>query len=180
MHNGLDVKVYIGDTIVAAFDGKVRMVKTEGKGYGKYVVIRHHNGLETIYGHLSKQLVAEDQEVKAGEVIGLGGNTGRSYGSHLHFEIRFLGMAIDPALMFNFFDQDIVTNTYVFTKNGERDTKTKNSLVGNEIIQYYKIKQGDTLSGIAQRHGISLDMLCKLNRMTKQIVIRPGQILRCS
>ncbi len=82
MHNGLDLKVNIGDTIVAAFDGKVRIVKYERRGYGKYVVIRHDNGLETIYGHLSKQLVEENQLVKAGEVIGLGGNTGRSTGSH--------------------------------------------------------------------------------------------------
>ena len=78
MHNGLDIKVYIGDTIRAAFDGRVRMVKYERRGYGKYVVIRHDNGLETIYGHLSKQIVAEDEYVKAGDPIGLGGNTGRS------------------------------------------------------------------------------------------------------
>ena len=94
MHNGLDLKVNIGDTIVSAFDGKVRIVKYERRGYGKYVVIRHDNGLETIYGHLSKQLVEENQLVKAGEPIGLGGNTGRSTGSHLHFETRFLGIAI--------------------------------------------------------------------------------------
>lgn len=72
MHNGLDLKVNIGDTIVAAFDGKVRIVKYERRGYGKYVVIRHDNGLETVYGHLSKQLVEENQLVKAGEVIGWG------------------------------------------------------------------------------------------------------------
>ena len=83
-HKGIDIKVYIGDTIRAAFSGKVRMVKYNPGGYGKYIVIRHPNGLETIYGHLSKQLVSEDQEVRAGDVIGLGGNTGRSTGSHLH------------------------------------------------------------------------------------------------
>ncbi len=75
MHNGLDIKVYIGDTIRAAFSGKVRMVKYERRGYGKYVVIRHENGLETVYGHLSKQIVDENQYVEAGEPIGLGGNT---------------------------------------------------------------------------------------------------------
>ena len=107
MHNGLDLKVNIGDTIVAAFDGKVRIVKYERRGYGKYVVIRHDNGLETVYGHLSKQLVEENQLVKAGEVIGLGGNTGRSTGSHLHFETRFLGIAINPIYMFDFPKQDI-------------------------------------------------------------------------
>ena len=110
MHNGLDIKVYIGDTIRAAFSGKVRMVKYERRGYGKYVVIRHENGLETVYGHLSKQIVNEDQYVEAGEPIGLGGNTGRSTGSHLHFETRFLGQAINPALLFDFEKQDIVIN----------------------------------------------------------------------
>ena len=97
MHNGIDIKVYIGDTIRAAFDGKIRMVKYERRGYGKYVVIRHENGLETVYGHLSKQLVKEDEYVKAGEPIGLGGNTGRSTGSHLHFETRVLGQEIGRA-----------------------------------------------------------------------------------
>ena len=92
-HKGLDIKVYIGDTIRAAFSGKVRIVKYEPRGYGKYVVIRHYNGLETYYGHMSKQLVRENEEVKAGDPIGLGGNTGRSTGSHLHFETRVCGVA---------------------------------------------------------------------------------------
>lgn len=113
IHEGLDIKVYTGDTIVAAFDGKVRMVKFERKGYGYYVVIRHPNGLETLYGHLSKQLVKENQIVKAGEVIGLGGNTGRSNGSHLHFETRLLGAPINPALLFDFENQDVTGDFYV-------------------------------------------------------------------
>ena len=108
-HEGLDIKVYIGDTIRAAFSGKVRMVKYNPGGYGKYVVIRHNNGLETTYGHLSAQLVEENQEVRAGEPIGLGGNTGRSTGSHLHFETRLCGVAINPALMFDFREQDVVS-----------------------------------------------------------------------
>lgn len=113
-HAGIDVKVYIGDTIYAAFDGKVRVVKNEGdrRGYGKYIVIRHPNGLETLYGHLSKQIVSEDQIVKAGEPIGLGGNTGRSTGSHLHFETRLAGTAINPAQMFDFEHQDIVSDFF--------------------------------------------------------------------
>ena len=116
-HKGLDVKVYIGDTIRAAFSGKVRIVRYEGKGYGKYVVIRHNNGLETIYGHMSKQLVTEDQDVRAGDPIGLGGNTGRSTGSHLHFETRLCGIALNPALMFDFKNQDVVDDYYVFRKS---------------------------------------------------------------
>ena len=113
-HKGIDVKVYIGDTIVSAFDGKVRIVKYEAGGYGKYIVVRHNNGLETIYGHLSKQLVKVGDEVRAGEPIGLGGNTGRSTGSHLHFETRLLGEAINPALLFDFVNQDVTCDFYDF------------------------------------------------------------------
>ena len=115
-HKGLDIKVYIGDTIRAAFSGKVRIVRYERGGYGKYIVIRHNNGLETIYGHLSKQLVEENQEVRSGEVIGLGGNTGRSTGSHLHFETRLCGVALNPALMFDFRAQDVTGDYYAFNK----------------------------------------------------------------
>lgn len=116
-HKGLDIKVYIGDTIRSAFNGKVRVVKYEGGGYGKYIVIRHPNGLETIYGHLSKQLVTENQIVRAGEPIGLGGNTGRSTGSHLHFETRLCGVALNPAMFFDFRNQDVVADQVVFNKN---------------------------------------------------------------
>lgn len=116
-HKGLDIKVYIGDTIRAAFSGKVRIVRYEGGGYGKYIVIRHNNGLETIYGHLSAQLVEENQTVRAGDVIGLGGNTGRSTGSHLHFETRLCGVALDPTLLFDFRNQDVVGDYYVFHRD---------------------------------------------------------------
>ncbi|KAA6320661.1 Murein DD-endopeptidase MepM [termite gut metagenome] len=179
MHNGLDIKVYTSDTIVAAFDGKVRMVNTEWKGYGKYVVIRHQNGLETVYAHLSKQLVKENQDVKAGEIIGLGGNTGRSYGSHLHFETRFLGIAINPAFMFDFPKQDVVADSYIF-KNKNRKSGANINLAGDGTIQYHIIKQGDTLSKIALKRGVSVEMLCRLNRITKNTILQLGQILRCS
>ena len=119
-HKGLDIKVYIGDTIRAAFSGKVRVVRYEAAGYGKYVVIRHNNGLETIYGHMSAQLVQENQIVKAGQPIGLGGNTGRSTGSHLHFETRLCGVALNPALMFDFRNQDVVGDSYMFRKSTTR------------------------------------------------------------
>ena len=181
MHNGLDLKVNIGDTIVAAVDGKVRIVKYERRGYGKYVVIRHDNGLETVYGHLSKQLVEENQLVKAGEVIGLGGNTGRSTGSHLHFETRFLGIAINPVYMFDFPKQDIVADTYTFRKTksvkraGSHDTQ-----VADGTIRYHKVKSGDTLSRIAKLRGVSVSTLCKLNRIKPTTTLRIGQVLRCS
>ena len=184
MHNGLDIKVNVGDTIVSAFSGKVRIVKFERRGYGNYVVIRHDNGLETVYGHLSKQLVDENQIVKAGEPIGLGGNTGRSTGSHLHFETRFLGIAINPAYMFDFPKQDIVADTYTFRKikgvervrAGSHDAQ----MADGAAIRYHKVKSGDTLSRIAKVRGVSVSTLCKLNRITTKTTLRPGQVLRCS
>ena len=180
MHNGIDVKVYIGDTIRAAFSGKVRMVKYERRGYGQYIVIRHDNGLETIYGHLSKQLVNEDQYVEAGEVIGLGGNTGRSTGSHLHFETRFLGQAINPGLLFDFEKQDIVTESYLFKKGNNRYRRTGSTAVASGNSQYYKVRKGDSLSRISQRTGVSIERLCKLNGISRRTTLRIGQVLRCS
>ena len=181
MHNGLDLKVNIGDTIVAAFDGKVRIVKYERRGYGKYVVFRHDNGLETVYGHLSKQLVEENQLVKAGEVIGLGGNTGRSTGSHLHFETRFLGIAINPIYMFDFPKQDIVADTYTFRRTqGSKRAGSHDTQVADGTIRYHKVKSGDTLSRIAKLRGVSVSTLCKLNRIKPTTTLRIGQVLRCS
>ena len=126
-HKGLDIKVYIGDTIYAAFDGKVRIVKYNAGGWGYYVVLRHPNGLETLYGHLSKQLVKEDEIVRAGQPIGLGGNSGASTGSHLHFETRLLGTAINPALMFDFEAQDVTGDYYVV--NSGKIQNAKNTVV---------------------------------------------------
>ena len=119
-HYGTDIKVFVGDTIRAAFSGKVRVVEDQGyrRGYGKYIVVRHPNGLETVYGHLSRHLVKPDQIVKAGEAIGLGGNTGRSTGSHLHFETRFLGQFINPEKLFDFEAQDVKGDFYLFCSSG--------------------------------------------------------------
>lgn len=117
IHKGVDIKVYTGDTIRSAFDGKVRIVKYDANGYGNYVVIRHSNGLETVYAHLSKHIVKENQYVKSGEPIGLGGNTGRSTGSHLHFETRLCGLALNPSLMFDFKMQDVTNDFYHFDKS---------------------------------------------------------------
>lgn len=202
-HAGIDVKVYIGDTIYAAFDGKVRVVKNEGdrRGYGKYIVIRHPNGLETLYGHLSKQLVREDQIVKAGEPIGLGGNTGRSTGSHLHFETRLAGKAINPALMFDFEHQDVVSdffttrqaygdnpravaNTTHRMETQQRQTtaaiaqaNTNANANANAKTSTYTVKKGDTLYSIATNNGLTVDELRKKNGLSRRSSIRKGQQL---
>ena len=194
MHYGLDVKVFIGDTIRAAFDGKVRVVKNQGRrGYGKYVVIRHDNGLETIYGHLSKQIVKEDEYVKAGDPIGLGGNTGRSTGSHLHFETRFLGEVINPEFMFDFPKQDIVADSYLFIRGANRYeyqrtralAAVKSGKSGAEeaeksAIRYHKIRQGDTLGRISRLYHVSIDRLCQINGIKRTTTLRIGQVLRRS
>lgn len=199
--------LYIGDTIRAAFSGKVRIVRYERGGYGKYIVIRHNNGLETIYGHLSKQLVEENQEVRSGEVIGLGGNTGRSTGSHLHFETRLCGVALNPALMFDFRAQDVTGDYYAFNKEtydnestnatrlrGKQDSSTyastnssddyatnKRTTSGlTDQISYHKVKKGETLDRIAKKRGVTVEKICKLNHITKTMRLRPGQILRYS
>jgi murein DD-endopeptidase MepM/ murein hydrolase activator NlpD len=203
-HKGLDIKVYIGDTIRAAFSGKVRVVRYEGRGYGKYIVIRHNNGLETVYGHLSAQLVHENQIVKAGQVIGLGGNTGRSTGSHLHFETRLCGVALNPAIMFDFENQDVVSDFYTFRRdtyeydgrlatrlrgaNGKNgydpamvnSTNTGKSRSARDAgpARYHKVKKGETLSAIARKHRTTVTALCKINRISKNARLRPGQILK--
>lgn len=204
-HKGLDIKVYIGDTIRAAFSGKVRIVRYERGGYGNYVVIRHNNGLETIYAHMSKNLVKENQLVHAGEAIGLGGNTGRSTGSHLHFETRLCGVALNPALMFDFREQDVTGDYYVYNKdtyeeesreatrlrgkigNGGYtddevkgiDNSEKNSKFEGKVL-YHKVASGETLESIARKYGVSVDEICRLNRIRKTMRIRAGQILRYS
>ena len=188
VHKGLDVKVYTGDTIVAAFDGRVRVVRYDAGGYGNYVVIRHRNGLETIYGHLSKQLVKADQDVRAGEPIGLGGNTGRSFGSHLHFETRLAGEAINPALLFDFAAQDVTADFYTFHKDrparpanikaSAAAESEKTEEVAMTATHFYKVKRGENLASIAKRLGVSTDELARTNRLTAKSRIRTGQILR--
>lgn len=138
-HRGLDIKVYTGDTIRAAWSGKVRIVKYEGKGYGNYVVIRHSNGLETYYAHMSKHLVRENQTVRAGQPIGLGGNTGRSTGSHLHFETRLCGVALNPALFFDFRNQDITGDSYLFRRSTMQQEDLKATAArGRKVSGYTK------------------------------------------
>ena len=160
-HYGTDIKVFVGDTIRAAFSGKVRVVAFERYGYGNYVVIRHPNGLETVYGHMSRHLCKPNQIVRAGDVIGLGGSTGRSTGSHLHFETRFLGQFIDPERLFDFEAQDVKGDYYLFRSSGrgtmlaatdnvvggeeEMDEETANALIAkqneSEAFQQKRIQQ---------------------------------------
>lgn len=196
-HYGTDIKVYIGDTIYAAFSGKIRVVAFEGKGYGNYVVIRHPNGLETYYGHMSKHLVKANQVVKAGQPIGLGGNTGRSYGSHLHFETRLLGKCINPETLFDFAKADIKGDFYVFRANGKGQllggtskaaTPTKTATpaapqkeqhvasAGSRI--HTVVHRDETLGTISLKVGVTVEQLCKLNGLKPGQALRKGQFIK--
>lgn len=205
-HEGIDIKVYTGDTIRAAFDGRVRICQYNARGYGYYIVIRHPNGLETLYGHLSRQLVQPDQIVRAGEPIGLGGNTGRSTGSHLHFETRICGTPINPALMFDFVNQDVVSDYFVTRQNyGERSaagtslayidaaattegpavstapvqqSKSKSTKRSSSRSRTYTVRKGDTLSAIAKRNGTTVSRICRNNNISANKILRPGQKLK--
>lgn len=179
VHNGIDVKVQKGDTIYSAFDGKVRITAYQRRGYGHYIVIRHNNGLETVYAHLSKKFVVEDQNVKAGTPIGLGGNTGRSTGAHLHFETLLAGKNINPALIFDFERQDVTGDFYTYRKGvyQEIDKKTGKIIESAEPL-YHKVRKGESLSVIARKCGVSVNTLYKLNKMNSRSVIRPGQRIR--
>lgn len=174
-HYGIDLKVQVGDTIRAAFDGKVRVEEYERKGYGYYLVLRHNNGLETVYAHLSDFLVHSDEMVKAGQPIALGGSTGRSTGSHLHFETRFLGMAINPASIFDFQNCEPLNDTFVFTKAKSLANKYQDG-----SFAYHRVKAGETLGKIAEKYGMSINALCRLNNIKTTAKLRVGSTLRCS
>ncbi len=183
MHRGIDFGIQRGDTIRAAFSGKVRLTRYERRGYGYYIILRHGNGLETIYGHLSKFLVEPDQIVKVGDPIGLGGNTGRSTGPHLHFETRYLGMDINPTEIFDFQNRVTHTDTYTFNPKqlaanlGYGKYKGK---AGNNGKQYvsHRIRKGDTLSKIAYKYGVSINHLCRINGIKRTSILREGRVLR--
>lgn len=203
-HKGIDLKVNIGDTIRAAFDGKVRITNYERRGYGKYVVVRHTNDLETVYGHLSEFLVEPDQYVKAGEPIALGGNTGRSTGPHLHFETRYMGYPINPAAIFDFANQTTHTDTYTFSKHTYQQARNFDPKANAEYAKAYlkdhpnvytrsstakarstksgattvTVRKGDSLSRIASRNGTSVSALCRLNGIKANSTLRTGQKLR--
>ena len=179
-HNGLDIKVQRGDTIRAAFDGKVRITSYQRRGYGHYVVIRHSNGLETVYAHLQRKLVTQDQNVKAGDPIGLGGNSGRSTGPHLHFETVLMGKSLNPALFFDFPNQKMTGEYYTYYKPGTRryDAKSGRMIVEGPEPKYHKVRKGETVSKIARKHGVSQRTIYKLNGINSRTILRVGKSLR--
>lgn len=172
-HYGIDLKLNIGDTVVAAFDGVVRYQKFS-RTYGNYVVIRHRNGLETLYAHLKETKVINNQEVRAGELIGLGGSTGRSTGPHLHFEVRYLGQPFNPEEIIDFYGCSLKSRYYFL------DNSTFSFLPDVKKIRYYKIRRGDTLGKIAHKYGVTVRYLCRLNNIKPTTILRIGRYIRYS
>lgn len=192
-HNGIDIAFNVTDTIRAAWSGKVRYSKYNNGGYGNLVVIRHENGLETFYAHMSRLLVEPNQDVKAGDVIGIGGNTGRSFGPHLHFEVRFYDAPINPEEMIDFAnnqvkDPNLFVHKGLFRPGAKPtdyyETHDHSSDVAsvvrptNAAKRYYKVRSGDTLSKIAARNNTTIAQLCKLNGIRQNSTIQAGRSLR--
>jgi murein DD-endopeptidase MepM/ murein hydrolase activator NlpD len=173
-HYGIDLNLNTGDTLVAAFDGKIRVTKMH-RGYGRVLVIRHDNGLETLYAHLHKFLVDTNARVKAGDPIALGGNSGRSTGSHLHLEIRYLGAAINPEKVIDFETGDLISDTLMISKSIFDYVPELTNL---KSAKHYSVRKGDTLSAIARRHGTSVKALCRLNGIRETTILQVGKKLR--
>lgn len=184
MHKGVDIGLKKGDSVKAAFDGVVRYALRNKRGFGNLVVIRHFSGLETYYAHLSKIHVKTGDPVKAGEVIGLGGSTGRSRGPHLHFEVRYYDKAFDPEKLFCF-EQGTLKTDSLFVCKDLFSTRTRltafsppsDSLVGKGEIMH-TIRKGDTLGKIARKYGTTVHQICRLNNIRSNKILRIGQMIK--
>jgi murein DD-endopeptidase MepM/ murein hydrolase activator NlpD len=191
-HRGIDIDLITGEKVMAMFDGKVRYVKYV-RGHGQTVVIRHNNGLETIYSHLSRQLVKPNQLVKKGDVIGKGGTSGNTSGSHLHLVVSYKGVFINPEYFFEFDETNKVRGKEVwvtrkwttpFLHKSRRQSKIELCTTYDEAIEstknqqkVYVVKRGDTLSKISHKYNISITSLCRTNSIRRNSVLRVGQKL---
>ena len=182
MHRGVDLGLCHGEnrTIVAAFAGKVVKVRNQGrrKGYGRYVILDHGNGLTTLYAHLERWKVKVGDELQAGDTIGIGGNSGRSFGAHLHFEMRYNGIYINPETVYDFAEGTFrdISVTLDTDKLQEAEAAYQKEIGKSK---FYKVRRGDCLGKIAHKYGTSVERIKRLNNL-KSDNIRPGQVLRCS
>jgi len=172
MHHALDIQLQLGEPVKAAFSGKVRRAFYNTGGYGNLVIIRHKNGIETYYAHLSKLLVSEGQWVESGEAIGLGGSTGYSFAPHLHWEVRFKDNSFNPRIFVDYENGKLKSDTLILVPELFYHIKELSQ------TQYYTVKQGDSLWGISRRFGISISAICSLNNITENTVLKIGQTLR--
>ena len=185
-HTGTDLDLNTGEPIYVAFDGVVRVVGWDGNGYGRYVLVRHYNGLETLYGHMSKQTVETGQLVKAGDQLGLGGSTGRSSGPHLHFETRFEGNPFSPLTIYSFPENTIISDHFLLTGSVWDYLRGGSSAASSEVSSkphfkrtvLHRVRSGETLNSIADQYGVSVSALSRKNHLSSHSRIRPGQKLK--
>lgn len=193
VHQGTDIGLSIGDPIYATFDGRVRITKYYRGGYGNLIVLRHDNGLETFYGHLSEILVEPEQWVTAGQIIGYGGSTGRSTGPHLHYEMRYKGQSFDSERLIDFATGTLRRETFLlkrtyfspysrFTQDFEVEVQSEeeDKKIAAEAAarKYHIVKKGDTLGRIAINNHTTVTKLCQLNGLKKTSVLSIGQRIR--
>ena len=171
-HYGTDLRVKVGQPVYAPFDGIVRICQFEKHGYGRFLVIRHQNGLETLYGHLSKTFVVPGDYVKKGNVIAYGGNSGRSSAPHLHFEVRYKGNAINPNDLYDFSANSLKSSVLTVTP------RSFAYLAEARAIRRITIRRGDTLSGLSVRYSVPIGKLCYLNGISRKTILRTGHKLR--
>ena len=191
-HQGLDLGLKTGDPIYATFDGKVRLSKAAGD-YGNLVIIRHNNGLETYYAHLSQRDVEAGDWVVAGQQIGLGGSTGRSTGPHLHYEVRYKGQSFDPERIIDFSNGNLRRSELLLKRRHfsiyakyEQDFGDEEEVAKQEeaerkaaaAVQYHTVRSGDTLGAIARKYGTSVSRICQLSGIKSTSILRIGQKLR--
>lgn len=190
-HQGVDLPLKSGETIYAAFDGKVRFSKSSG-GYGNLIVIRHNNGLETYYAHLSARNVEAGDWVVAGQAIGAGGSTGRSSGPHLHFEVRYYGQVFDPERIFDFASGELRGEELLlkrrhfsiyskYEQNFDEETEAARQAEAEKkaaATQYHTVKKGDTLGAIARKYGTTVNNICNLNNIKSTTILQIGRKLR--
>jgi LysM repeat protein len=184
LHAGLDLDLDTGDPVYSMFEGLVRISQFSDT-YGNVVVVRHPNGLETLYAHMSARMVVPGQYVQAGNMLGLGGNTGRSYGAHLHFETRYLGNPFDPAYMISPNQKALKSQVFELTKkklnaptNAPATPTANNNAKSNSGSKYHTVKRGDTLSSIAVKNRTTVSKLCKLNKIKPSSNLKIGQKLK--
>ncbi len=207
-HQGTDIKVALGQPVFAAWDGIVRYSRYNSGGFGNLVIIRHANGLETYYAHLSKRAVLVGQRVEAGEVIGLGGRTGRASALHLHFEVRWYDQSFDAERLVDFETGALRTHTFTLSKEyfssraraGADELSTTDSvlmaatasaseqthknavvLIPQELENqgvYHTVRSGDTLWSLARKHGTTVAAICDLNNITRNTTLRIGRTLQ--
>lgn len=192
-HPGVDLTLKSGAPVKTCFDGVVRMAKIYGD-YGRVVVVRHYNGLETVYAHLSRIMVKPGQILRAGDVLGVSGKSGKSGEEILHFETRFMNESFNPDLFIDFDEMDLKDNTLILNEGDlekkvvEKQEKPKTiSMTGNKqpvdevdsAVQYHIVKAGETMYRISVQYKVPLNRLLQMNNMTENnATISVGQKIR--